>query len=170
MSHRTIRAAILTAALATGLGACGDSGTFTTDEGETGEYSIDGATGETTISVDTEDGTASVRSGADVPVELPEGFSIYPGAEVVSNIVFDQGGNGGAMVTMESSATPKEIADYYRKQAEAAGVEIQIDATVNGGAMVGGEGPGGMTFSINASPQGDKTSAQLAVGKDNSSG
>lgn len=169
MNTHSMRAAIVTAALAGSLAACGgQSGTFETEDGESGEYRIDGATGETSISVETEDGTATVRGGADVPVQLPDGFSIYPGAEVVTNIVFDQGANGGSMVTLQSDDSPQEIADFYRKQAEAAGIEIQINAQINGGAMVGGESADGMTFSVNATPDGDGTTAQLAVGRDGS--
>ena len=71
------------------LAACSSetSGTFEGEDGETGEYTIDSSTGEATATITTEEGTATLRSGASVPVELPAGFTTYPGAEVVSNTV-----------------------------------------------------------------------------------
>ena len=50
------------------LTACGSetSGEFTTEDGESAEYTIDSDTGETSMTVATEQGAVSMRSGADV--------------------------------------------------------------------------------------------------------
>lgn len=158
---------ITIAAAAALVSACGSetSGEFTTDDGSTGEYTIDQSTGETTARIETDEGTATLRSGANVPVELSEGFSIYPGATVISNTVVSHGEGSGNMVMMETTDSPEEVAAHYRKQAEAAGVDIQIEMSINGGKMLGGEGPGGTMFSLNASRDGDgPTQAQLMLG------
>lgn len=148
------------------LAACGSesSGTFSDDDGQTGEYTIDNSTGEATATITTEDGTATMRSGADVPVDLPGGFTPYPGGEVVANTVVKQGEGSGTLLTMTTSDDPDTVAAFYKAQAEAAGIEIQMEMTTNGGKMVGGESSEGLTFSIIASPTAGGTSAQLAVG------
>ncbi|MDY7097546.1 MAG: hypothetical protein SXU28_05355 [Pseudomonadota bacterium] len=160
----------LAAVLGTGLmlSACSSetSGTFEGEDGETGEYSIDEGTGEASATIETEAGTATMRSGSTVPVDLPAGFTLYPGAEVVTNTVVSQGEGQGALLTMTSSDSPEEVAAFYKQQAEKAGVEIQMELSVNDGKMIGGASPDGLTFSINASPSPEGTSAQLAVGTD----
>jgi hypothetical protein len=152
------------------LAACGSetSGTFEGEDGETGEYTIDNSTGETTATIETEDGTATLRSGADVPVDLPGGFTVYPGAKVVSNTVVNQGEGLGTLVTMTTVDGPEKVAEFYKAQAEKAGIAIQMEMSTETGTMTGGESPDGLTFSIIASPQeddaGERTIAQLAVG------
>ncbi len=154
-------------ALAGSLGACGsaESGEFTTEDGSDGEYAIDSETGETSARIETPDGTATMRSGANVPVELPEGFSLYPGATVVSNTQVKQGDNAQVvLLSFESEDSPEAIAAHYKSEAEAAGVDIQVDATINGGRMLAGEGTDGSVFSINTTREDGKTSAQLTTG------
>ena len=164
-----MRAAISTASIVAGclmLASCGSEkeGTFETSEGERGSYSIDEDGGTATATIKTDDGTAVMRSGQDVPIDLPDGFTIYPGAKVVSNTTFSQADSSGSLIVLESEAEPDEIAAHYRKQAEAAGIDIQLEMSVNGGKMIGGEGPGGQVFSLNANSDGGKTSAQLMLG------
>ncbi|MDJ0978775.1 MAG: hypothetical protein QNI87_09575 [Erythrobacter sp.] len=157
---------VFIAPLACALAACGSetSGTFTGEDGETGEYTIDNSTGETTATITTDDGTATLRSGTNVPVELPSGFSVYPGADVVSNTVFKQGAGSGALVTMKSEDKPEKLAAFYKQQAESAGIKIQMEMKTNGAQMIGGEAPDGLTFSVIASPEGEGSTAQLSVG------
>lgn len=160
----------LFAPLTIALVACGSetSGTIEGEDGESGEYTIDNATGETTATIKTDEGVATLRSGSDVPVNLPAGFSVYPGAEVVTNTVVSPGeGKGeGNLVSMSMSDSPDKVVAYYKAQAEKAGVEIQMDIATKGGKMVGGQSPDGLTFSIIATPDNDRTMAQLAVGTD----
>lgn len=155
--------------LALVIAACGSetSGTFEGEDGETGEYTIDQSTGETTATIETEDGTATLRSGSNVPVDLPDGFSVYPGANVVSNTVVKQGGGSGTLVTLSSKDSPEEVAAYYKAQAEKAGVEIQMEMSTNGAQIIGGQSADGLTFSIMASPAEEGgTTAQLTVGRE----
>ncbi len=162
-----IRTIALTTAASVLLAACGSekSGEFTTEEGETGEYSIDPATGETSARIETAEGTATMRSGASVPVKLPDGITIYPGAQVVSNTVVDHAGGSGSMVTLRSEDTPQQVSAHYRREAEAAGYKIALEMTVENGMLIGGEKPNGAVFSVNTSSDTDGTTlAQLMLG------
>ncbi|MEL7190003.1 MAG: hypothetical protein AAGK17_10665 [Pseudomonadota bacterium] len=148
------------------LAACSsdNSGVIVDEDGNEVNYSIDEDTGETAVTVETQEGTATMRSGDDVPVDLPAGFTIYPGAEVVSNTVVSHGEGQGTVVYMETDALPEDLAEFYKTQAKDAGVEIQMDMTAENTKMLAGETEEGMVFSLNATRQGDTTSAQIMVG------
>lgn len=152
------------------LSACSSetSGEFTTDDGETGEYRIDQNTGESSMTVETEDGTVSMRTNTDVPDDLPAGFSLMSGSEVLSNTTIDQGDTKGSLTTFRSESTPQEIADYYRGEAEDAGITIQIETNMNGGKMIGGENEAtGTTFSVSAFPDDEGTvTGQLTISEE----
>jgi hypothetical protein len=150
------------------LAACDSetSGEFTTEDGETAEYTIDKSTGETTMTLESEGGTATLRSGADVPVALPEGFSLYPGAKVITNTVINQPDGRGTMVMFETNDAADKVIAHFRQQAEDAGFAIQIDADMNGSRMIGGERKSdGSTLSVTANTNtGDATTGQLIIG------
>jgi len=154
------------------LSACGSeqTGTITNEDGETVNYSVDGeGSDEMTTRITGPDGEEVVaRTGADVAVDLPNGFTMYPGAKVVSNTTFSNVDEGsGNMVLFESGDSPKEISAFFREQAEKAGITIQIDADMNGNQMIAGENEAdGVGFMVNASrDDGDAvTSAQLMIG------
>ncbi len=146
------------------LTAC-DSDTSDTVTSENGQLSIDSASGETTATIQTEDGTATFRSGADVPVDLPRGFSLYPGAIVTSNSRFEQdGGSQVVLLSFESEHDGEAIADFYRDAAKAAGFKIAVDASINGGRLITGEGEKGGVFTLSTSTEDGKTTAQLTTG------
>ena len=161
MKRLTIGAAALL------LAGCGPdrSGTFESDSGETGSYSVDASGEEVTATIETAEGAARVQSGADVPVDLPQGFSIYPGAEIVTNTVFEQAGSKGALVTMESDAAAAEMIAFYRKQAESAGIEIELNLDTDTMQMIGGKSADGSPFSFTATKQADGATGQLMVGE-----
>lgn len=150
------------------LAACGSetSGEFTTEDGENAEYTIDNASGETSMTIKGKDGTATLRSGADVPVDLPEGFSLYPGSKVITNTVVNQPDGKGTMVMFETDAEASEVMAHFRKEAGDAGFDIQIDANMNGSLMIGGERKAdGSSLSITATPgDGEATTGQLIIG------
>lgn len=154
-------------AAACALAACGSekSGTFETEDGETGEYSVDADDGGATATITTDDGTASFQSGPGVKAKLPDGFTIFPGAKTLSstNITNDDG--VGTMVTLQAEADPDQFASFYRNQAERAGIEIEMEMTINDGKMLAGKGENGKSFSLMATPdeEGGTTTAQLMV-------
>jgi hypothetical protein len=163
-----VMAGVMAGGTALMLTACGSetSGEFTTDDGETAEYSIDKDSGETSMTVKSADGTATLRSGTDVPIDLPDGFSLYPGAKVLTNTVVNQPDGKGTMVMFETSDAADKVIAHFRKQAEQAGFDIQIDANMNGSLMIGGERKrDGSTLSVTANPiEGDATTGQLIIG------
>ena len=151
------------------LAGCGSeqSGTFETDGGESGSYTVDRSGEEVTATIETAEGTARVQSGAEVPIDLPRGFSIYPGAEIVTNTVFDQADSKGALVTMESDASAEDMIEHYRRQAESAGIELELNLTTDTMRMIGGKAPDGSPFSFTATREdgASKTTGQLMVGE-----
>jgi len=162
-------ALVLASSAAFSLAACGSSetsGEFTTEDGETAEYTIDKDTGETSMTVEGPDGTATLRSGADVPVSLPAGFSLFPGSKVITNTVVNQPGGQGTMVMFEADAAADTVIAHYRDQAKAAGFAIQIEMNTNGTLMIGAErASDGSTLSITATGnQEDATTGQIIIG------
>ena len=155
---------LLVGALA--LSACGSekSGSFETEDGGEGTYTVDSEDGETTATITTDEGTVNMRSGGNVPVNLPKGFSAYPGAKVVSNTMIDKGDGKGSMVVMESKDSLDDVTSYYRSQAEKAGVKIGMQLTTDQGRMLAGESDNGTSFSLNVNEEGGKTTMMLMVG------
>jgi len=154
------------AALALGLAACGSekSGEFTTPEGDKGEYTIDKQSGETRMTITSKDGEATLRSGADVPVSLPKGFSLFPGSKVVTNTVVDQPDGKGTLVSFEAAAPAEKVIAHYRDEAKAAGFAIELELTTNGTTMLGAQRKeDDTTLSVTAT-NGEKTTGQIIFG------
>lgn len=155
------------------LAACGSetSGEFTTADGETAEYTVDKDSGETSMTVEGPDGTTTLRSGAEVPVSLPQGFSLFPGSKVVTNTVVKQADGQGTMVMFETDAAADKVIAHYREQAKLAGFDIQLEMNTNGTMMIGGERKSdGSTLSVTASANdGAATTGQLIIGKQSGS-
>ena len=147
------------------LSACGSgqSDEVTTEADDSASYSIDQATGEAQMTITTDDGVATVRSGSNVPIDLPLGFGVYPGATVTSNSVVDHDGGEGSLIFFTSEDAPSDILEFYREQAETAGIEVAMDIAINDGGMLAGSSPDGASFTINANSADDGTSAQLMV-------
>ena len=148
------------------LAACGssESGTIETDDG-TVEYEADTSGDGVEMSfTDDEGNETTLTSGSNVEVDLPDGFSIYPGAEIVQNTVVDGADGQGSMIIMTSSDTPQEMVNHFRSQAEAAGIDIQMEMTSGDTRIIGGEGPDDRFFSFTASGEGDETTGMLTIG------
>lgn len=160
---------ILPIAAMIALAACSSekSGTFETEGGEKGEYTVNSDDGGMNATITTKDGTATMQSGENVKASLPDGFTVYPGATVVTATNVDAGGTKGSLVMMETGDSPEKVAAFYRKQAEAAGIKIEMEMTVNGGKMIGGKGEGGRMFSLNTTTNDGKTGIQLTAGTEN---
>jgi len=162
------QATILAASAALALAACGSetSGEFATEDGRNAEYTIDKNTGETSMTVEGPDGTATLRSGAGVPVSLPDGFTLFPGSKVVTNTVVNQPGGQGTMITFEADAPAAAVVAHYRDAAKAAGFDIQLEMNTNGTRMVGGERKGdGSSLSVTAT-DGKQTTGQIIIGSE----
>jgi hypothetical protein len=161
-----IRAICITGSAVFLLSACGaeTSGEFTTEDGKDAEYTIDDQTGETSMTIKGEDGEATLRSGAQVPVSLPAGFTLFPGSKVVTNTLVNQPDGQGTMITFESEAPADKVVAHYRDAAKAAGFEIQVEMNANGTQMVGGERKNdGTTLSVTASAGEAMTTGQIII-------
>ena len=147
------------------LAACGSetSGEFTTEDGQNAEYTIDKDSGETSMTIKGPDGTATLRSGAEVPVSLPDGFSLYPGAKVVSTMNSNSDGNKGAMVVMESSAKPDAVIAWYRKSVEGKGFKVETEITTGDMRAIAGAKDGG-SFTLQVAPADAGSSITLIAG------
>jgi len=149
------------------LAACGseDTTTVTTADGEA-EYTVDRDSGAADIQIRGNDGeTVSIRSGANLAAELPDGFSIYRGAEVTNSTTLQSKDGAGINVMMTSKASPEQMVEFYRKQAEGAGFSIEMDMKTSNTHMISGRNSSDGVFSFNASTgtSGD-TTAHLMIG------
>ena len=99
-------------------------------------------------------------------IDLHVGARIdYPDAQVVSTTTMNQADGQGALLIMQSDSSPEQMVTFYRRQAEAAGIEIGMEMNSNGNLMIAGESEDGATFSFNASSSGEGTTGQLVVGQ-----
>lgn len=148
------------------LSACGDtpSEKASAQNPAHSEYTIDDKTGETRMTIKVPEGTASLRSGAKVPLNLPAGFTLFPGATVVTNTVVKQPDGHGTMVSFETDAPADDVIAHYRAEAEAAGFALEVEVNTNGSHLIGGVRKGdGSHLSVTAT-QGKPTTAQLIIG------
>lgn len=142
------------------LAACGSSDEPAMDVSE-------GADGAPAIEItDGEGNEVSVQGGDAAVAALPDGFSAYPGAQVVSSTAVDTGDGGGVILVMTTSDPAEQVIEFYRTQALAAGVRLDGQVTTGSNTLIGGEGDGGLAFSASAAPAQDGTIVQLTVGRD----
>ena len=106
----------------------------------------------------------NVSIGADLKVDMPKGYSLYPGVMVITKSNVDQGDSTALVLVMSSKDSPEKLASFYRKQAEAAGVEFSMENTSGGAQTLMGKGPDGTVFALSVIADGSGTTAQLTVG------
>lgn len=149
--------------------ACGSqqSDTITAADAERAEYRIDEASGETSMTIRTARGEATMRSGEGVPLALPDGFTLYPGSKIISNTVVSQPDGTGAMVLFESTAAPADIIAHFKTHAGEAGYAIELEATMNETMMLSGRrGAAGTAFvATTEAPEDGIVSGQLIISK-----
>ncbi len=96
------------------------------------------------------DAAAIMRSGARVPVVLPPGFTIYPGAKVTGNTLIEQDDGWRALVEFETPDPVAKVLLFHRAQAEAAGVSLTLDLAGPKAASIGGRTAAGGDFALTA--------------------
>ncbi|HSJ79366.1 MAG TPA: hypothetical protein VK913_11590 [Erythrobacter sp.] len=156
----------LASVAALALAACGSetSGEFTTEDGKNAEYTIDKDTGETSMTIKSEDGTATLRSGSDVPVNLPSGFSLLSGSKVINSTVVNQPDGQGTMVMFETDAKSDAVIAHYREQAKSAGFDIELEMNTNETAMIAGKRESdGSSLSVTIT-SGEPSTGQIIIG------
>lgn|GEM_PF-1100022 len=120
------------------------------------------------FSFSSSDGEINMEAGPNSKVNLPAGFTLYPGAKVISTVTMGAGGQNTTTLSMTSPDDAEKLASFYRKQAETAGVLIASDVRANGNVMLAGESKGGLGFSLAAQPDGKGvTTVHLTLGQKN---
>lgn len=167
-----MKKAIVAAALPLlALSACGpdvdqnEDGTTISSDGS--EITFGDGVGETNMVITGPDGEASFQSGPGVTPNLPDGWSVYPGAAIQTAMNIEGAGETGTVVVMQVEADIDDVIAHYRSQAEATGHEIQMELTTGTARIIGGEAPGGSSFSASVVPgeEGEPATVQLTVGK-----
>lgn len=165
-----MRKIIIATAATAMLAACGspDEGTIETEDGEVA-YNVDNDGDSVEATFTGPDGeVARFESGPGAAVEMPGGFTVYPGAEVVMNQTVTTNDGGGSILVMTASASAEEVIEFYRRQASEAGIDIASEINTNGTRVIGGEAEDGTALSVSAIPSGDgSTQIQLTIGRGN---
>ena len=133
-----------------------------------GHYVVDPETGATRASITNEDGTTILRArdGSEGKVaELPTGFTVYPDAEIRSTVEVGRGERRSVTMTLASDAPPADIIAFYRAEAEAAGVAVDVELATDTLSMVGGRAEDGTHCTFQAAREEDETVGQLTVGQ-----
>ncbi len=138
---------IVTVSLA--LAACSSG-----SEVEESSFEIDSESGEVSATITNDEGTATLQSGEKSVAKLPMGFSLFPGAEVVNSTTFERDGTTISITSLASDASPAQLVAHYREEAEAAGIEIKLEMSVNDGQMIGGDDGKGNMFSLDSKKAG----------------
>ena len=128
-----------------------------------GSYTVDPETGETRARVNNEDGTTTLCAGKRVVPQLPPGFTIDPDAEIRNTVQVGRGEGIGVIVSLASDDPPADLVAFYRRQAEAAGVAIELELAAGAMATIAGTAADGTRFSFQASDGTGETTAQLGL-------
>ncbi len=129
-----------------------------------GSYEIDQATGETFARYEEDDGSVTtMRSGRNVPVLLPPGFSLYPAAEVLNNTRVER--DEGVLLSLDftSPDPPERLVEFYRAEGEAAQFAIDVRLDAGPTRIIAGKRPDGDTLALLAVREGETTKAHLSI-------
>lgn len=110
------------------------------------------------------DAEPMMRSGPQVPVHLPPGFTLYPGARVISNTVIERGGKRGALLVFETPDPLAKVMLFYRAQAAAAGMTLELDLGGDDRASLGGTLRSGAHMTLSGRQESGVTRAEFAHG------
>lgn len=156
-----LRRAALTVVAAYALSGCDagsrDGGTFTLDE----------ETGVATSEIETRSGKARMRAGPSIPARLPAGFTMMPGAKVLTVSTIDSARGAGSLTRFQIEQAADAVIDHYRAEAETAGVVIKIELDSDGTQMIAGKGAGTRhpvhRFSLTAIETDEGTQGELMI-------
>lgn len=80
----------------------------------------------------------TMRTGPEVPAQLPPGFTVYQGAKIVTNTVVEEAGGRRILLVFDSGDPIVDVLGFYRQQADAAGAAITFDLGGGERASLGG--------------------------------
>ena len=116
--------------------------------------------------VSNENGDYTARVGQDLAVDLPAGYSLPSGSEVVSSTKVNTGDTEGLSLMFYSKLSQDELIAHFRGQAEAAGVVFSNETITPDMKIIGGEGSDGTTFFLQVTTNDDGRSfANMTMGK-----
>ena len=150
-------------AIVLALPACGEAGRK--EPRATPSYGHDASSGEVRARiVPRGEPVATMRSGANVPVSLPRGFTLYPGAKLVSSTLVERGDRRRVLVVFETAGSPAEVMLFYRAQAGAAAATVLLDVGGEERASLGGRLAEGREFAISVRRAGGTTRVEWSAG------
>lgn len=104
-----------------------------------------------------------MRSGPGVTPRLPLNFTIAPGARITHGTDVVRGERRGSLVRLTTDDPPDELARFYRREAEAAGIAISYSLGSDDRWTLVGEGGAGRSVSLSARRENGRTLAELFV-------
>lgn len=106
----------------------------------------------------------TMRSGPNVPLHLPPGFTVYPGAKVAANTVVESDGRRRTLLVFVSPDPVAKVIAFYRTQAVAAGSALSFNLEGDERASLGGALRNGEAFAIAARRRDGGTRVEFATG------
>jgi hypothetical protein len=89
-----------------------------------------------------------LRSGPDVPLSLPQGFTLYPDAKVITNTFAERRGKQRTLLVFETGDSIPKVLTFYRLQAGSAGAQFTLDLGGRDRASLGGKLRSGGNFTL----------------------
>lgn len=105
-----------------------------------------------------------MRSGPNVPVHLPKGFTVYPGGRTVANTVVERDGRQTSLLVFETGDPIAKIIAHYRAQVQATGATVSLDLASEEHASLGGMLAGGGHFTLAMRRHAGRTRVEFASG------
>lgn len=120
--------------------------------------------GETRVEINPHDsGKVALRTGPKVPLDLPEGLTLYPGAEIEGNTLVTRNGRKRSLLEFRTPDPPADVLTFYHGQAKGAGMAAEIDLAGPGGGSLGGNLPDGRVWSVAVKSAGKGSHAVVAI-------
>jgi hypothetical protein len=113
-------------------------------------------TGGSTVIHNSDGSTIAINQGGQsAPAHMPSYIKVFPGAVIKSTV--DTGKTGGMMM-METTAAADAVTNFYKQEAAAAGLQVQMDLNNEGSHSVLFAEPrekGKRNFNVSAAKQSD---------------
>jgi hypothetical protein len=129
----------------------------------TPHFSRDAESGETRAGIGVGGQRTELRSGARVPVVLPAGLAIYPGARVLGNTIVARGNTQRVLIEFETSDPVAKVMLFHRAQLQTAGASLTLDLYGAEAASIGGRTAAGGDFALTARRSAGRTIVELSA-------
>ena len=130
-----------------------------------GSYDIDSESGEVRATLTDPDGvTTTMLAGSEVEPRFPPPFTAYPNARITNTTWVEQG--DGTFLTVEfTTPDPRaSVVDFYRKQAQAAGIDVEVEVDAGETTTIGGENSAdGSSFALQVTDKARATEGQVSI-------